>query len=262
MLRIILLTILTGGVNLAMAEIQTEEVSYSGGGVEMRGYLAWDPAIEGQRPGVIVVHEWWGHNAYPRKRAEMLAELGYTALAVDMYGDQRVADHPDSAGAFMTEVLKNMEAGRARFEAGLELLKAHPTVNPEKTAAVGYCFGGGVVLHMARMGADLDAVASFHGSLGMANAPGVEKMAARVVAYNGEADPFVSAEQIQGFVDEMEGAGADYQFVQLPGAVHGFSNPAATSNGEKFGLPLKYNALADEASWAHMQLLFQDVFKD
>lgn len=247
---------------MSHADIRTEEITYSGGGVEMKGYLAWDDTIEGERPGILVVHEWWGHNAYPRKRAEMLAELGYTALALDMYGAGKTADHPNDAGAFMNAVLENMEAGRARFEAAHELLKAHATVDATRTAAIGYCFGGGVVLHMARMGADLDAVASFHGSLGLAEAPGVEQMSARVVAYNGEADPFVSAEQIQAFRDEMEGAGADYQLIQLPGAIHGFSNPAATAKGEKFGLPLRYSPLADEASWAHMRLLLEDVFAE
>ena len=262
MRHILILAILLGSTNVTIAGIQTEEVSYSGGGVEMKGYLAWDDTLEGKRPGIIVVHEWWGHNDYPRRRAEMLAGLGYTALAIDMYGDGKIADHPDNAGAFMTAVLENMDAGRARFEAGLELLKGHPTVDPDKTGAIGYYFGGGVVLHMARVGADLDVVASFHGSLGLASAPGVDKMTTRVAAYNGEADSFVSAQVIEGFKAEMEKAGADYQFIQLPGAVHGFSNPAATANGEKFGLPLKYSPLADEASWAHMRLLFEDVFAD
>ena len=125
MLRLVVLAILMGGVNLAMAQIHGEEVSYSGGGVEMKGYLAWDKGIEGPRPGVIVVHEWWGHTDYVRKRADMLAKMGYTALAIDMYGDGKTADHPENAGAFMTAVIENMDAGRARFEAGLELLKSH-----------------------------------------------------------------------------------------------------------------------------------------
>jgi dienelactone hydrolase len=247
---------------MSQAELTTEEVSYSGGGVEMKGFLVWDDSLEGERPGILVVHEWWGQNKYPRKRAKMLAELGYTALAIDMYGDKSIAEHPDQAGAFMTAVLENMEAGRARFEAALELLKSHPSVNAEKTGAIGYCFGGGVVLHMARVGSDVDVVASFHGSLPMAMVPGAGKMHTRVVAYNGEADSFVSAEAIAGFKTEMENGGADYDFIQLPGAVHGFSNPDATANGEKFGLALKYNQLADEASWAHMRLVFEEVFAD
>jgi len=262
MFRLILLAVLAGYAGMSSADIRTEEVSYSGGGVEMKGYLAWDDSFEAKRPGILVVHEWWGHNEYPRKRAEMLAELGYTALALDLYGDGKTADHPGDAGAFMTAVIEDMESGRARFEAAHELLKSHATVDATKTGAVGYCFGGGVVLHMARMGSDLKVVASFHGSLPLASAPGVEKMSTRVVAYNGEADPFLSAEAIAAFKAEMESAGADYQLIQLPGAMHGFSNPAATANGEKFGIPLKYNALADQASWAHMQLVFEAAFAD
>lgn len=228
----------------------------------MKGFLAWDDSFKGERPGILVVHEWWGHNEYPRNRAKMLAALGYTALALDMYGDGKTAAHPSDAGALMNAVLENMESGRARFEAAHELLKSHATVDAGNTGAIGYCFGGGVVLHMARMGADLKAVASFHGSLPMASAPGVEQMHTRVVAYNGEADTFISAAAIAAFKAEMEAAEADYDFIQLPGAVHGFSNPGATANGEKFGIPLKYNALADEASWAHMQLVFAEAFAD
>jgi dienelactone hydrolase len=258
----VFLAILMSYSVLSAAEIVTEEVSYSGGGVEMKGMLAWDDSIEGERPGVLVVHEWWGQTEYPRKRAKMLAKLGYTALALDMYGEGKVAEHPQDAGAFMNEVVQNLEAGRARFEAAHDLLKGHETVNAAKTAAIGYCFGGGVVLHMARMGADLKAVASFHGSLGMASAPGVEKMDTRVAVYNGEADKWVSAEAIAAFKTEMESSGADYDFIQLPGAIHGFSNPKATENGEKFGIALKYNAQADKASWAHMRLVFEEAFAD
>ncbi|MEJ8568104.1 dienelactone hydrolase family protein [Wenzhouxiangellaceae bacterium CH-27] len=251
-------------MSTAMAELRSEEISYSADGVTMKGYIAWDDSVEGQRPGVLVVHEWWGHNDYPRKRADMLAELGYTALALDMYGDGRTADHPEDAQKFMQELTDNLESSRARFDAALAQLKAHDTVDTNHIAAIGYCLGGGLVLHMARYGADLDAVASFHGSLPLAVAPDGEgaPVTARVVAYNGEADPFVPQEAIDAFQREMEVAGADYQFINMPGAVHGFSNPAATDNGEKFGLPLKYDALADESSWAHMRLLLQTAFAD
>jgi dienelactone hydrolase len=247
---------------MSQAEIHTEEITYSGGGAKMKGMLAWDDSQGGKRPGILVVHEWWGNNDYPRQRAKMLAELGYTALALDLYGDGRTAAQPDEAGAFMTAVLEDMEAGRARFEAAHDVLKSHPTVDAASTGAIGYCFGGGVVLHMARMGSDLNAVASFHGSLPLAVAPGVDQVSARVVAYNGEADPLISAEAIAAFKAEMEKTGAHYDFIQLPGALHGFSNPAATANGQKFGLPLQYSKLADEASWAHMQLVFQQAFSD
>jgi len=247
-----------------MAEIQTREIEYSGGGVDMKGYLAWDAGKDGPRPGVLVVHEWWGANDYVRKRAKMLAELGYAAMAVDMFGDGKTADNPETAQKLMTEVLENLPAARDRFNAGLEAFRAQSTVDPARIAAIGYCLGGGVVLHMARYGADLAAVASFHGSLPMGVAPEAAGIgiSARVVAYNGEDDPFVPAEAISAFKQEMERANADYQFINLPGAIHGFSNPAATANGEKFGLPLKYNALADESSWDHLRLLLESVFRD
>lgn len=262
MFRLFIAAILAGSANVSMAEIQTEEISYSSGDVNMTGFIAWDDSIEGERPGILVVHEWWGQTDYPRIRAKKLAKLGYTALALDMYGDRKIADHPQDAGAFMSEVIENMEAGRARFEAAHEILKNHQSVNAEKTAAIGYCFGGGVVLHMARAGVGLKAVASFHGSLGLANVEGPETVSTRVAVYNGEADGWVSADAIAAFKAEMESASIDYDFVQLPGAIHGFSNPAATKNGEKFGIPLKYNALADKASWAHMQLVFEEAFSD
>jgi len=146
MLKLLLFSVLIGNAAMAAAEIRTQEVTYSGGAVDMKGFLAWDDSIEGKRPGILVVHEWWGHNQYTRTRAKMLASLGYTALAVDMYGDGKIADHPDDAGAFMTAVLENMESGRARFEAAHELLKSHATVDAGKIGAIGYCFGGVAVI--------------------------------------------------------------------------------------------------------------------
>jgi dienelactone hydrolase len=247
-----------------MAEVETKEFTYSGDEVEMTGFLAWDANADGPRPGVLVVHEWWGQNEYPRQRAKMLAELGYTALAIDIYGDGKQAEHPDDAGAFMNAALSNLPGMRARFEAAMEVLKTHPGVDGENIAAIGYCFGGGVVLHMARYGADLKAVASFHGSLGLGIAADGEggEVKAHVVAYNGGADPFVPQEQVDALEKELESAGARFELVNLPGAMHGFSNPAATGNGEKFGLPLRYSKLADEASWAHMQLVLNEAFAD
>jgi dienelactone hydrolase len=241
-------------------DIRGEEISYSGGGAEMRGYIAWDAQQQARRPGILVVHEWWGPNDYARRRARMLAELGYTGMALDMYGDGRVAADREEAGALMAAVVDDMAAGRARFEAALAALRDHATVNPEQTGAIGYCFGGGVVLHMARVGAALDVVASFHGALPLATVPGVDRMSTRVAVYHGEADEFFTAEQVAAFRAEMRRARAHLYFVTLPGALHGFSNPQATENGRRFGLPLAYDADADAASWAHMSLLFRDVF--
>jgi dienelactone hydrolase len=245
-----------------MTDIHTEEISYSGDGIEMKGYIAWDSNKGGPRPGVLVVHEWWGCNEYSQRRARMLAEAGYTGMAVDLYGDGRTAANPDEAGELMNARIDDMEGTRARFMAALDALKAHPGVDGSRTGAIGYCFGGGVVTHMARMGAALNVTGSFHGAVGLAAVDGPDQIDCRIMVYNGEADVLIDDDQISGFKAEMAKIGAHYDFIQLPGALHGFSNPMATTNGQKYGLPLAYNALADESSWAHLLLTFEDVFQE
>ena len=240
--------------------VQSEEVAYSSGDTTLRGYLAWDSNQQGERPGVLVVHEWWGHDDHARTRARQLAELGYTALAVDMYGDGKQADHPDDAGAFSSAVMQDLAAAQARFEAAHALLDAHPTTDASRTGAIGYCFGGGVVLHMARVGADLQAVASFHGSLGSMHTPEPGSVKAKILVAHGAADPFVPEEQVGAFKKEMDAAGADYRFEAYEGALHSFTNPGADAKGEEFGLPLKYDAEADRQSWQAMQELFAEAF--
>jgi len=246
-----------------MANIQSEEISYSAGGVDMQAYVAWDSELEGERPGVLVVHEWWGNNPYSRRRADMLAALGYTGMALDMYGGGRVAVDPDEAGELMNGLLEDLGTVRARFNAALEVLKAHQTTDAGKSAAIGYCMGGGIVLHMARYGADLKAVASFHGALPLGVAAEGEggDVTARIAVYHGEDDVLIPAEAVEAFLAEMEKTHADCLFVPLPTALHGFSNPLATTNGEKYGLPLRYDERADNASWSHMQLVLQSAFK-
>jgi dienelactone hydrolase len=245
-----------------MANIQSEEFSYSADGVEMTGYIAWDSEIEGARPGVLVVHEWWGNNAYAQRRANMLAELGYVGMALDMYGGGQVAVNPDEAGSLMNGLLANMATVRNRFNAALEVLKAHSVTDAGNCAAIGYCMGGGIVLHMARYGADLKAVGSFHGALplGVAAAGEGSDVTARIGVYHGEDDVLIPAEAVAEFKAEMEKTGADCLFVPLPTALHGFSNTIATSKGEEYGLPLRYDERADAASWNHMQLLLQSAF--
>lgn len=238
---------------------QGKEVSYTANGTTMKGYLA-SPAGAGRHPGVLVVHEWWGHNEYARRRADMLAGLGYVALAVDMYGEGRQARHPEDAGKFANAVRSNMDLAEKRFLAAMELLKSQPNVDPEKIAAIGYCFGGGIVLEMARRGVDLDGVVSFHGSLATDSPARPGRVKAKVLVYNGADDPFVKPEQIQAFKREMQAAGVDYEFVNLPGAKHSFTNPAADEFGKRFNLPLAYNAEADKTSWAGMQAFFERIF--
>lgn len=243
------------------ARVVGKPVTYRAGDTVLKGYLADNPALKGKRPAVLVVHEWWGHNEYARKRARMLAELGYVALAVDMYGNGKTAAHPDDAGRFAAEVTNHKEVGEARFNAALDFLKQQPQVDPAKIAAIGYCFGGGVVLHMARRGADLKGVVSFHGSLAT-DAP-AEKGAvkARVLVFTGEADKLVPPEQVAAFGEEMTKAGADFRIVSYPGAMHSFTNPAADRYGKEFKLPLAYDRKADRDSWKQTRTFLQDIFK-
>ena len=245
----------------AQAEVVTEKVSYRQGDTIMKGLIAYDSSIKGKRPGVLVVHEWWGHNDYAQKRATMLAEMGYTALAVDMYGDGKTADHPDDAGKFSGAVMSNMPVAKARFESAMNTLKQHATVEDDKIAAIGYCFGGGVVLAMARMGVDLKGVASFHGSIATKTPVQKGQIKAKIRVFNGEADPFVKTEQIVAFKQEMDAASVDYKFVNYPGAKHAFTNPGADEYGKKFNIPLAYNAQADKASWADTDVFLKEIFK-
>jgi dienelactone hydrolase len=237
-----------------------EEVAYSANGTALKGYIA-RPASAGKRPGVLVVHEWWGNNEYPRKRADMLAQLGYVALALDMFGDGKVATHPSDAGKFAGEVRRNMDVAEKRFRAAMSLLGSQPDVDARRTAAIGYCFGGGMVLEMARRGLDLAGVVSFHGGLATQSPAKTGGVKAKVLVLNGADDPLVKPEQIEAFKTEMKSAGVDYAFINYAGAVHAFTNPDATENGKKFNLPLAYNAEADRKSWEEMQRFLGGVLK-
>jgi dienelactone hydrolase len=215
----------------------------------MRGYLAYDDAAKGKRAGVLVVPEWWGVSDYARKRARMLAGEGYVALVVDMYGNGQVADNPTDAGKLAGSVNKNPPLALSRFQAAESFLGKQPNVKKGEMAALGYCFGGGVVLNMARAGEPLKAVVSFHGVLAtdVAVKPGAIKAKLRV--FHGEADPVVPPEQVEAFKAEMDAAHVDYMFVAYPGVKHTFTNREADSYAAQFGLPLKYDNAADIDSW-------------
>ena len=257
---VILLILTWAGGGSAAAAVQGQEVVYQAADTAMKGYLAYDGTRAEQRPGILVVHEWWGHNDYVRKRAQMLAELGYTALAVDMYGEGQQAAHPAEAQAFAGAVRANRELARKRFMAALDLLKEHHTVDPGRIAAIGYCFGGAVVLAMAREGIELKGVVSFHGSLATDQPAQPGAIKARVLVLNGEDDPMVTKEEIESFRQEMTAAGADYQLISYPGALHGFTNPEADALGRKFELPLAYDPAADRQSWQAMEDFFTEIF--
>ena len=244
----------------ARAEVKTKVVEYKQDGTALEGFLAWDDAVKGKRPGVLVVHEWWGHNEHARNQAKRLAKEGYVAFALDMYGKGKVATHPKDAQAFMAEATKDEKVVVARFNTALKLLKEQPQVDPEKIAVFGYCFGGAVALAMARFGQDLDAVVSFHGALAPHGGVAAEKgkVKARILVLTGGADPMIPPPQVEGFKKEMADAGADAQVVVYPKAKHSFTNPDAAKAGMD---ALAYDAEADKESWAAAMKFLKEVWK-
>lgn len=245
----------------SLAAIQSREIPYqTADGTRLVGYFAWDDSLKGKRPGVIVVHEWWGLNDYARQRARQLAELGYAALAVDMYGDGKHTTHAHEAKDMMTIVVGDSQLSYHRALAGLELLKAQPEVDAKKVAAIGYCFGGKIVLDMARQGMDLAGVVSFHGALATATPAQKGKVKAKVLVLNGEADHFIPASDISNLKKEMKDAGVDFSFVNYPGAKHAFTSPDADRLGRENGMDIAYNEAADKDSWQKMQAFFQRLF--
>ncbi len=245
----------------AEPNIVGEEISYATDDVNMNGFIAYDASSNEKRPGILVVHEWWGHNEHARDRAEKLAELGYVALAVDMYGDGKLADHPEDAQKFMMSVMTDLDAATARFEKALETLKANPNVDTEHIGAIGFCFGGSVIISMANAGIEgLDAVAAFHSGVAVPFMPEKGKTKARILVQNGGADPMISAESISDVQKAMDEAEVDYTYISYEGVLHSFTNPAADSNGVKFQMPMAYDVKADSASWEEMKVFFEETF--
>ena len=239
------------------AAVKTEAVTYEQGTTKLQGFVAWDDAVTTKRPGVLVVHEWWGHNEHARQQARRLAEAGYVGFALDMYGDGKVATHPGDAQKFVSEAVSQPEVMKERFLAAKSLLEANEHVNPEQIAAIGYCFGGAVVLGMARQGVDLDLVATFHGSLGAAQKAAPGSIKPRVLVLHGGADSMITPAQVDAFRQEMTDAGAKFEVVVYDGAKHSFTNPDA----DKMGMPaIGYDAEADKASWQRLLGALAEVY--
>ena len=260
MKRLLLLFAVMFITNAAQADIFTREVYYKSGDLQMKGYIAYDKKIKGKRPGIIVVHEWWGHNNYARKRARMLAELGYVGFAIDMYGEGKNTEHPKEASAFSKAVKSNIPEAEKRFLAAKSYLDKHAKVQSLDIAAIGYCFGGGIVLEMARRGMDLKGVASFHGSLKTATPARKGVIKASILVANGADDPLVKEKDIFMFHKEMSQAEVNYQVINYLGAKHAFTNPAADGFGQRFNIPLAYNKEADEASWSELKRFLKSLF--
>jgi dienelactone hydrolase len=242
---------------VAHAEVKTKTVTYTYKGTTLKGHLAWDDAVTGKRPGILVVHEIWGLNDHARQRAEQLAKLGYVAFACDMFGEGKVTEHPKEAFEMGGTLRKNIELWQGRAQAGLKVLQDNEMVDGKKLAAIGYCFGGSTALQLAYSGADLAAVVTFHAALPVPEESQAKAIKAKVLICHGAADPLIPEETIQKMRAALEKAKVDYEMDYYGGAVHSFTVPGADKKGIK---GLAYNAEADKRSWAHMRQLFAEVF--
>jgi dienelactone hydrolase len=242
----------------AHAELKTIVTEYKHGDTVLEGYLAYNDSVKGKRPGVIVVHEWWGINNYVRMRTEQLAKLGYIAFAIDMYGKGVRAKDAKEAGTLSGTYTSNRSFMRSRASAGLEVLKSHSLADPKRMAAIGYCFGGTTVLEIARSGAELAGVVSFHGGLATPNPDDAKNVKGKILVLHGADDPFVPPKQVIAFQEEMRNAGMDWQMVSYGGAVHSFTNPDSGNDPSKGAA---YNEKADRRSWEAMKVFFAEILK-
>jgi dienelactone hydrolase len=240
--------------------LKTENVDYSGDGVTMKGFVAYNEDTLTAKPIVLILPEWWGIGDYTHGRAKQLAELGYLAFAVDMYGDGKTADNPDDAGKLATPFYTSATLAKSRFDAAMTKIKMYKFADANRVAAIGYCFGGAMVLNMARAGEPLKGVVSFHGNL-VGNKLDKSVLKADVLVCHGDDDKFVLPTEVATFKKQMDSVSASYTFKSYAGATHAFTNPAATEKGKKYNLPIAYNAAADTASFNEMKVFLEKIFK-
>lgn len=240
--------------------ISTSVIDYDCNGTELQGYFAKPDNAGTALPAIIIVHEWWGHTDYVQSRAEQVANAGYAAFALDLYGKGKSAETPPDAEALMNSLLSDPQQIVDRFDAALKTVSEQEGVDVNNIAAMGYCFGGAVVLNMARMGKPLKAVCSYHGLLETESPMPAGTFSGEMAVFTGEADPMVGPEIVSNFKEEMTSAGVNLNLVSYPDTLHGFTNPAATARGEKFGFPLKYSETADKDSWDQTMNLFKKIF--
>jgi dienelactone hydrolase len=258
MRHLVLLLIILSIAATAEAAVKTKAIEYKQGETLLEGYLAWDDATSTTRPGVLVVHEWTGINNHIRQRTEMLAKLGYVAFAADIYGKGIRPTEPSDAARIAGIYKSDRALMRARARAGLSELKKQKLVDPHRLAAIGFCFGGTTVLELARDGADLNGVVSFHGGLSTPTPQDAKDIKGKVLALHGADDPFVKADEVAAFQFEMKKAAVDWQFVSYGNAVHSFTNAAAGTDNSKGAA---YNEKADRRSWETMKLFFAEIFR-
>lgn len=255
---------------IGKSKLKEENITYTADGVTMNGYIVYDENNIGKRPAILVVHEWWGLTGYPKYRARELAKLGYIAMAVDIYGNGKIADNPDSAGKFALTFYQNPIKAKTRLDAAVATIKTYNQVDTANIGAIGYCFGGSLLLNSVRLGdADLKGVVCFHGSpIGSfhGNPSGgtplkKELLKSKILICHGANDSYVAQKDVDRFKKQMDSIGASYTVKVYPGATHAFTNPQATELGKKFNLPIAYNGAADTASWKAMLIFFKEVFK-
>lgn len=254
------ITSLTHSKGMA-SNIKEEMITYKAGNVTLAGFVAYDESIKGKRPVVLVVHEWWGLNDYTKMRARKLAELGYFAMAVDMFGNGKIAADPNEARALTGPFYKDPLLAKTRIDAAILKVSNFAQADPNNVAAIGYCFGGSVVLNSAKLGAKLKAVVSFHGGLAGVQAD-KQLLKARILVCHGGSDKFVSQTDVDAFKHQLDSIGATYTFKVYANATHAFTNPDATQIGKKFNMPIEYNPQADKDSWNDMRAFLDSVFKN
>ena len=240
--------------------LKEEMVNYQVDSLQMSSYVVYDSNQQGQRPAVLVIHEWWGLNDYAKMRARKLAELGYIAMAVDMYGNGQTGPDPDAAGKLAMPFYKNPDMAKKHVEAALAQIRKNSMTDTANVAVIGYCFGGAVALGVARMGIDVKAAVSFHGNLNVVPA-NKELLKAEVLVCHGNADPFVPQAEVDQFKKQMDSIGAKYVFKGYDSATHAFTNPEATAMGKRFNIPIRYNAVADSASWEEMKVFLKRILQ-
>jgi len=259
MMKTLLASLATlGCVLAARAELRTEAVEYKDDGTVLEGYHAYDDSTKGPRPGVLIVHQWKGLGDYEKKRAEMLAKLGYNVFAVDIYGKGVRPATPQEAGQVAGKYKGDRELLRRRANAGLAVLQHHELTDPKRVAAMGYCFGGTTVIELARSGANIQGVVSFHGGLDSPKPEDGRNIKCKVLALHGADDPYVPAKDLAAFESEMREAGVDWQLVKYGGAVHSFTDWNAGSDNSRGAA---YNEKADKRSWEDMRLFFAEIFR-
>ena len=265
MKRILLSLLFISAVNFLnaqgrMSKVIGEEITYkSADGTPLKGYIAYDEAKKGKRPAIVVIHEWWGNNDYSRHRADMLAQLGYIAIAADMYGNGKEGPTPKEALELATPFYKNPALAKERIEAAVNKIKEYEQTDASQMACIGYCFGGSMSLNAANMGMDFKAVVSFHGGLQVVPAE-AGKTKAKILVCHGAADKFISEDEVKNFRHNLDSVKVDYTFISYPDATHAFTNSESTANGKKFNIPIAYNAAADKKSWEDMKAFFKTIF--